>query len=134
MPGRIAIAAAAIAAGIWIAFGLRSAHLQDEATALAPGPPAPPPPAERAERARTLLRRARTLNPDVRPRLLEAGVLLYTGREREALAALDEVLRREPENLTAEAARYQALRGLDPAAAAASARRIRELAPPVPER
>lgn len=46
-------------------------------------------------------RAARTLNPDTAPDVSRAFLYERTGRHRQAAAVLEDVLRREPDNLTA---------------------------------
>jgi predicted Zn-dependent protease len=46
-------------------------------------------------------RAARTLNPDTAPDVSRAFLYERTGRHAQAAAALEDVLRREPDNLTA---------------------------------
>jgi Flp pilus assembly protein TadD len=52
-------------------------------------------------RAETAFQRAGLLNPDTRPDVLEAAIQFRRGRADEAVAGLEEVLRREPDNLSA---------------------------------
>jgi hypothetical protein len=57
-------------------------------------------------RAETAFRRAGLLNPDTRPDVLEAAIQDRLGRKAEAIAALEAVVRREPDNLGAWAVLY----------------------------
>ena len=130
MLARVALVVAAIAIGGWLAFSLRAIRLEADARALLPDPPARPAPAVVDEAVR-LLDRAQEGNPDVRPKLVEASLLGIAGRNREAAALCAEVLREEPDNLRAAMGLYANLRVYDRAGAAAAARRVREIAPPV---
>lgn len=68
--------------------------------------------AARAERA---LRDARLLNPDSAPDTGRAVLYIGTSRNRQALDLIDELVRREPDNLTAWALLFEVSRGADPA-------------------
>jgi predicted Zn-dependent protease len=52
-------------------------------------------------RAETAFRRAGLLNPDTRPDVLEAAIQSRRGAYDKAVATLEDVLRREPDNLSA---------------------------------
>jgi predicted Zn-dependent protease len=78
---------------------------------------------ERAERLQASgateadYRAARLLNPDTVPDVRRAFLYQGTGREREAAALLEDVLRREPDNLDAWGLLYTFTRERDPATA-----------------
>jgi hypothetical protein len=66
-----------------------------------------------AERA---FRDARRLNPDTAPDVLRSFLYAGTRRREQAKALIEDVLRREPDNLTAWAVLLRISRGVDPAA------------------
>jgi predicted Zn-dependent protease len=79
------------------------------------------------------LRAARLLNPDSGPDLIRAIRLQRAGRWQQALATVEPVLRREPDNLYAWNTLGTVARGHDPAAflrAQAAARRLDPLNAP----
>ena len=96
----------------WLVVMQRDTVLQDRGVA-ASGKLSEPGNGARAERE---FRDARLLNPDTTPDVGRA--LLYLAQEKRpaARALLEDVLRREPDNLTAWAALYNVSRGHDPAA------------------
>ncbi len=71
-------------------------------------------------------RAARTLNPDTAPDVGRAFVYERTGRHAAAAAVLEDVVRREPDNLTAWGLLYTFTKDHDPATAARAlaARRV----------
>ena len=107
----------------WLAVMERDLRLQERgAEALRPGStPA------RLARAETDLRRARLLNPDTAPDVNLALAQRARGEPARALAAIERVVRREPDNLMAWATLALLARGHDEAAverAAAARRRL----------
>ena len=70
-----------------------------------------------ARRAEALLRDARRLNPDSAPDVGRAVLYQGRGRPQRAVALLEDVLEREPDNLGAWALLYQLTRTRDPATA-----------------
>jgi hypothetical protein len=130
MAARILYVVAAVLIAGWLALSLRAIRLETDARELMPPPPAQPDAATLSE-AQRLLHRAQSHNPDVRPKVVEGTLLGLAGRNREAAAVLEEVLRDEPDNLRAAIALRANLLRFDPAHAAVVERRIRELAPPV---
>ena len=68
-------------------------------------------------RAEAAFRDARLLNPDTTPDLGRAVMYLARERRSEAADVLRDVLRREPDNLTAWSVLYGVTRGRDPATA-----------------
>lgn len=77
----------------WLAVMERDAHLQARVVKAAG--------AGDVARAQTDLRRARFLNPDTSPMLLQAFLQFGRGQRHQAAATVDHVLRLEPENLPA---------------------------------
>ena len=122
---RVAAAVVAVLVLAWLGLSLRNVRLEERGGAAAGRLAAP----GNAVRAQEDFRRVRLLNPDPQPDVARAVVLLQTGRPARAIALLEVVLRREPDNarvwrtlfeVTAErdSARAQralaALRRLDP--------------------
>jgi hypothetical protein len=92
---RLALVAVALAMTAWLAFGLRALDLQ--ADGLEEGRAAgSPPQGPRLLRAVDLLRRAGERNPDPRPQLDEASLLLAAGNSRAAARLLEDVVERNP--------------------------------------
>jgi predicted Zn-dependent protease len=110
---RAAVAVVAVLAIAWLAVMERDTTLQDRGVALS-GRLSDPGNAARAERA---FRDARLLNPDTTPDVGRAFLYLARERRPEAKALLEDVLRREPDNLTAWGVLYNVSRGHDPATA-----------------
>ena len=110
---RAAVAVVAVLAIGWLAVMARDTTLQDRGVALS-GRLSEPGNAARAERA---FRAARLLNPDTTPDVGRAFLYLARERRPEAKALLEDVLRREPDNLTAWGVLYNVSRGHDPATA-----------------
>ena len=110
---RAAVAVVAVLAIAWLGVLERDTTLQDRGVALS-GRLSEPGNAARAERA---FLAARRLNPDTTPDVGRAFLYLARERRPEAKALLEEVLRREPDNLTAWGVLYNVSRGHDPATA-----------------
>jgi hypothetical protein len=92
---RVALLAVAVAATAWLGFGLRALELQadgQEEGRRAGNPPRGP----RLEAALDLLRRAGERNPDPRPQLDEASLLLAAGDSRGAAHLLEGIVDRNP--------------------------------------
>jgi hypothetical protein len=111
---RAVVAAVAVAMIAWLAVMERDARLQASGMTAArhldvPGS------AERSERD---FRDARLINPDSAPDLGLAFLYRATGRQDEAIAVLDDIVRREPDNLTAWGALATFARDRDPDAVA----------------
>lgn len=126
---RVALVTVAAAAIIWLALGLRASHLEERGIALVTGHSDP---ASVAEARRSLID-AQANNADSRPLFLLGELYVFTHRPNLAIAPLEEVVRREPENhdawsILANAAEAS---GNKPLAARARARTL-ALAPPVP--
>jgi hypothetical protein len=96
--GRVLLVLAGVVAVAWLALGLRATDLQEDGVkegAAAGRHPAGP----RLEHALDLLRRAGERNPDPRPQLDEAALLLAAGRNRAAAGLLEGVVDRNPGNI-----------------------------------
>ena len=120
-----------VAAIAWIGVWLHSARLEARAIELAtPVAGRAPTPAQLAE-AQDLLVRAREHNADTRPIVLEAQLAAFSGRPAAAIPLLQEVVRREPDNVLAWRLLAQLARGRDLRLAALAERRLREISPPV---
>jgi predicted Zn-dependent protease len=126
--GRVALAAVALLALAYLAIGLRNVVLAERGADLAALEN--PTDAQVAE-AEDLLERARLLDPDTRPLLVEGGLLAAQGRE-EGLALIERAVEREPDNVLAWSVLAAATREADPARSRAARARMRELSPPVP--
>ena len=111
MAARVAVAVVAVLLIAWLAVMERderlfqdavqtSAHARDAADAA------------RAERG---FRKARLLNPDLEPDTGRAVLYIGTSRPRKAIALIEDLVRREPDNLTAWALLFKVSRGVDPA-------------------
>jgi hypothetical protein len=129
---RIGLIAAALVVAACLALSLRAIRLEADARAALPGASGELSPAAVA-RAEDLLRRAEKLNPDIRPLVVRAALLTGVNEPQRAVELLREVLRREPENVPAASLLVRNLRKFDPAAAEEAEKRLRALAPPVPE-
>jgi Flp pilus assembly protein TadD len=127
---RVLISLAAVAAGVWLGLGLHSARLVADAQDIAKTPPALLKPGQ-GDRALDLFQRGRANTPDTMPQLQQAGLLARLGREREALALVREVVRREPQNADGWVLLSVVARSTDPRLAATAAARARGLNPPV---
>ena len=131
MRARIALVALSLAAIGWLATGWRAARFESRASATVGDQSLSVP--TRVSRAVRLFERSRRFNPDTRPVLLEAGLLLFIDARRpRALHLVRDVLRREPDNLYAWNLLAQGPGGTDPALVARAKARVRELSPPVP--
>lgn len=106
---RAAVAIVAVVVLAWLGVMERDARLQASGVAAA----APPPDFARADAD---LRAARLLNPDTAPDTARAVLYNSVGRKPQAAALLEDVLRREPDNLTAWALLLLVARDDDPAA------------------
>lgn len=108
MIARIAVGFVAVLVLAWLGVMERDARIQSRALAEAGKPP--------AGRAYRDFRRARLLNPDTAPDVLIALLDSVHERHRQAIARLEDVVRREPENLFAWTRLYGIAHGIgDPA-------------------
>jgi predicted Zn-dependent protease len=126
--GRVALATIALLALAYLSIGLRNVVLSDRGARLAALEN--PTDAQVAE-AEDLLERARLLDPDTRPLLVEGGLLAAHGRD-EGLALIERAVETEPDNVLAWSVLAAATREADPARSRAARARMRELSPPVP--
>jgi predicted Zn-dependent protease len=94
---RVAVALVAVAVLAWLGVMERDARLLAQGVDAAKPPRAP----GALERADAAFGRAALLNPDTAPDVSRAFVLQARGREDAAIAVLEDVVRREPENLGA---------------------------------
>jgi predicted Zn-dependent protease len=126
--GRVALATVALLALAYLSIGYRNVVLGERGARLAALES--PTDAQVAE-AEDLLERARLLDPDTRPLLLEGGLLAAHGRDEEGLALLEDAVETEPDNVLAWSVLAAATREADPARSRAARARMRELSPPV---
>jgi predicted Zn-dependent protease len=122
---RVAVALVAVAVIAWLGVMERDTRLRARGVATAGQLNSP---GDRA-RAESDLRGARFLNPDTTPDVDRAALYLGDGRPRAAVALLEDVVRREPENRTAWAVLYGFARGRDAAAAGRALAALRRLDP-----
>jgi predicted Zn-dependent protease len=94
---RAGLAVLAVLAIAWTGVLLRDTRLQERATELA----GPPREAERLEQSARDFEAAGFLNPDTAPEMGRALALQRQRRADEAIAVVEDVVRREPENLNA---------------------------------
>jgi cytochrome c-type biogenesis protein CcmH/NrfG len=110
---RVVVAVVAVLVIGWLGVQQRDTVLEQRGVELS-GRLSEPGNAARADRA---YRDAGLLNPDTTPDVGRAFVFLAGERRGEAKALLEEVLRREPDNLTAWGVLYNVSRENDPATA-----------------
>ena len=127
---RVLLGGAAVVAIAVIALWLHSSHLESQGRAFRPSPAHPVTPAQ-VNRALSEFDRARKNNPDTRPEVEEATILIFLGRNAKAAAMLRQVVRKEPQNAQAWGFLSLATRTLDPQLSQAAAARVLKLAPPV---
>jgi len=113
LPVRVLLAVAALAAITWLALGLRAASALQNAEEIKSRQPSELN-VDAVTDARRELQRARDNSPDSDALLIEAELLLRAGREVEAAAAIDPLVRAEPENLEAWALLAVAVKERDP--------------------
>lgn len=103
---RAAVVVVAVAVLAWLGVMYRDAYLQARGVAgLRDGDLAA---------AASDLRRARLLNPDAAPDVTRAVIYRARGDDRAAVALLDDVVRREPDNLAAWSVMRLSATGTDP--------------------
>jgi len=126
---RVAIAAVALAAAVWLGVELRASTAQDEMIGLAfqRGTPTK----ADLNQAQRLQPRANTLNPDVRVDESIGVLQLRTGDRKAAIATFERLTGKEPRNAELWAALAQAAQGYDDALATRARERARALAPAV---
>lgn len=124
MGARIVLIVASAALALWLGLGLHSARLESHALSLAGQK-------GRGAEVDDALRRARAHSHDTRPLYLQAQFALFSGDRAAAARALEQVVRREPENFDAWRSLALADSKLAPARAAQARRRALELSPPV---
>ena len=122
------LATAAAVAAVFALLWLHSARLETQGQAIAERPAATLSRAE-VDRAARLFQSARSNNPDSRPVVLEAGLLIRTGRPRQAVTLLRPVVKREPQNLTAWVLLAASAPSVDPALARSAVARAKALNP-----
>jgi predicted Zn-dependent protease len=125
---RVAVGVLAVAVIAWLAVGLRNARLEADGARLIGDTPARASRADLAE-ARDSYSRARDLSADSGPEVREAGLANFSGRPREAVDLLEDVVRREPENFDAWLLLASAAARVDPPLAARARARARSLNP-----
>lgn len=125
MVARLLLAAAALAAAIWLGLSYRSERHEVRALGVALTPAR----VGRAELDRALrdARAAQAYRPDAGPRLVEWRLLYRSGRRREAVGVLEREVRSEPEN--AEAWYFLSQVARDDSTRRESRRRLRALRP-----
>lgn len=114
MISRILVAFAAVAVLGWLVVMERDERLQERGVATSN-------PAD--------LEAARLWNPDTTPDLRLAFVALGRGRRAEAQAVLEDLVRREPDNIFAWGALLNVTRGVEPAVARTALMQLRRLDP-----
>ena len=118
---RVAVAVVAVVVLAWLGVMYRDAHLQARGVAAL---------GERDLRAAEAdLRAARFLNPDAGPDVTRGVIYRGQGRERDAIALLEEVVRREPDNLRAWTVMRLLAAGIDPATYRRSQAELQRLDP-----
>jgi hypothetical protein len=127
---RLLLAGAAVAAIVVLAIWLHSSQLEARGEAFKPSPSNRVTPAQ-VRAALTNFDRARNNNPDTKPEVDEATILIFLGRDAEAARLLGQVVRKEPRNASAWALMSRATQRSDPKLSAAAVDRVRELVPPL---
>jgi predicted Zn-dependent protease len=125
---RVLLGAAAVVIGGLALLWVHPARLEQDAQSIAQRPPQTLSRAD-VNHAVDLFQRAREHNPDSRPIEREAGLLIRSGRSREAISLLQPVVKREPDNLTAWALLAGVARTTHPALAREAVTRARALNP-----
>jgi cytochrome c-type biogenesis protein CcmH/NrfG len=125
---RAAVAAVALLALAYLAVGLRNVVLAERGERLAE---LQDPTAAQVDEAEDLLERARLLDPDTRPLLVEGRLLAARGDD-EGRALLEQAVEREPDNVLAWSVLALAMHGVDQARSREARARMRELSPPLP--
>jgi predicted Zn-dependent protease len=121
MGGRARVAVVAVVVLAWLGISERSVRLQASGVAATAR--------HDFDRAESDFRAARLLNPDAAPDLGRAFVYAASSRQAQAVALLDEVLRREPDNRAAWGVLEQITRQSDPGTARRAQAALRRLDP-----
>jgi hypothetical protein len=95
---RGALAATALLAGVWLAFGYHAIGLAEEGEAVLERVGREPLQRDHVQRAQDALQGARRLSVDQDPLIDEGLLLVAAGRRREAATLAERVTEREPEN------------------------------------
>jgi hypothetical protein len=125
MAARASVVLLALVMLAWLGVMERNLRLQAEGVAALRTGSALRDPA----RTQADLRRARLLNPDTAPDVTRAVVYRAVGRPRQAIALLETVVRREPDNLAAWSVLRLSAAGNDPDAFRRSLSALRRLDP-----
>jgi hypothetical protein len=115
------VAVLAVAAIAWLGLMERSTRLQADGIAATAR--------QDFASAESDFRAARFLNPDTAPDLRRAFVYEASSRQREAVALIEDVLRREPENRSAWGVLEEFTRERDPATSARARAALSRLDP-----
>jgi predicted Zn-dependent protease len=118
---RVAVALVAVVVLAWLGVMYRDAHLQARGVARVQS--------RDLAAAEADLRAARLLNPDRAPDVTRAVIYRARGDNRRAIALLDDVVRREPHNLSAWAVMRLSATGTDPDAFRRSLTALQRLDP-----
>lgn len=118
---RIAVAVVAVAVLGWLGVMYRDAHLAKRGVDRLQ--------ARELDAADSDLRAARLLSPDRAPDVTRAVIYRARGDNRRAIALLDDVVRDEPDNLSAWAVMRLSAAGTDPVAFRRSLRALQRLDP-----
>ncbi len=129
---RAGLAAAAVAAIIWLAVGLQASRQESRAVELASPRDGQPPSAARIDEARRLLRDAGRKTAGTAAQILEAQLEAFADRPESAVVILQGVVRDEPKNYEAWLLLARTARSVDPVLAARARARLAVLSPPVP--
>ena len=121
MTARVCVAAAAVAILAWLGLSERAVRLQAHGVGATAS--------HDFERAERDFRRARFLNPDPTPDLQRSYVYAASSRRPRAIALLEDVLRREPENRSAWGLLLEFTAREDPAVARRARAALRRLDP-----
>jgi hypothetical protein len=128
---RVGLGLVAAAAVAWLAVLLHGVALREDGQKIALRDPRSLSGAE-VTRAVSLLRRAEAHTPDTEPILDQAALLVRVGQVRRSRPLLEDIVRREPENVQAWAVLALATQTTDPGRAAVARARVTVLAPLVP--
>lgn len=127
MRARVLLAVTALLALGWLAVSLRDDMVQTRA--LASVSFAQDVPAARLTRAADRLRSAELLNPDQTLRLYRANFYARQGQTSRGVRLVEDVVRREPENLDAWGLLFRLTNGTNPRLAARATAQLRRLNP-----